>query len=101
MPLCDDECLTDAMIDMQLAAQQPSWEQSRYTPPDSASSDDEEDEHTYVPTHTRSKTLTTGTATLGLGFSLTPVDTPTVDVTQATTPQPSAVSGDYSELHHT
>lgn len=85
MPLCNDECLVDAMVDMQLAAQ-PTWEQ-RFTPPESASSDDD-----YVPTHTRSKTL--GTAVLGLGLSLTPVDTPDA-VVQATVPR----SNDYFGSH--
>ncbi|KAM5348400.1 hypothetical protein ACJ41O_008224 [Fusarium nematophilum] len=96
MPLCEDDCLTDAMVDMQLAAQQPEWELNQYTPPDSTSSDDDSDDNSnYVPSHTRSKTLSSGKATLGLGLSLTPVDTPTAETAQATTPRPSKLSDDY------
>ncbi|KAL6352978.1 hypothetical protein LRP88_13460 [Fusarium phalaenopsidis] len=96
MPLCEDDCLTDAMVDMQLAAQAPDWEMHAYNHPDSASSDDDSEENNYIPTHTRSKTLSSGKATLGLGLSLTPVDTPTVEVTQTTgTTRPSRVSDDY------
>jgi hypothetical protein len=96
MPLCEDDCLTDAMVDMQLAAQAPDWEMHAYNHPDSASSDDDSEENNYIPTHTRSKTLSSGKATLGLGLSLTPVDTPTVEVTQTTgTTRPSRLSDDY------
>lgn len=93
MPLCHDDCLTDAMVDMQLAAQQPGWDASEY-----ATSSDEDDVgcSNYVPSHTRSKTtLCSGKATLGLGLTLTPVDTPAADASQATTPRPSALSDDY------
>ncbi|CAM1511329.1 Fc.00g088420.m01.CDS01 [Cosmosporella sp. VM-42] len=93
MPLCNEDCLTDAMVDMQLAAQQPAWDLREYTPPESTSGDDDED--TYIPTHSRSKTLGSGKATLGLGLALTPVDTPAGDVSQATTPRPTGHSGDY------
>ncbi|RSL67775.1 hypothetical protein CEP54_003118 [Fusarium duplospermum] len=98
MPLCEDDCLTDAMVDMQLAAQAPDWEMHAYNHPDSASSDDDSEENNYIPTHTRSKTLSSGKATLGLGLSLTPVETPTVEVTQTTgTTRPSRLSDDYFE----
>ncbi|KAH0532151.1 hypothetical protein TsFJ059_000881 [Trichoderma semiorbis] len=64
LPLCDDDCLTDAMVDMQLAAELESgsrWKPARQlTPPDSAASSDCE----FVPSHTRSKT------TVGVGFGL-------------------------------
>ncbi|KAH6895376.1 hypothetical protein B0T10DRAFT_545073 [Thelonectria olida] len=90
MPLCHDDCLTDAMVDMQLAAQQSgsAWDHDS----NSVSSDEDDVDASFVPSHTRSRTL--GSA-LGLGLSLTPVDTPTADVSQATTPRPSALSNDY------
>ncbi|KAI5463218.1 hypothetical protein BGZ63DRAFT_412870 [Mariannaea sp. PMI_226] len=91
MPLYDDECLTDAMVDMQLAAQQPGWHDN------SSSSDDDDDVDAshYVPSHTRSKTLGSGKATLGLGLTLTPVDTPAAEPSQVTTPRGSALPNDY------
>ncbi|UKZ73693.1 hypothetical protein TrVFT333_001343 [Trichoderma virens FT-333] len=65
LPLCDDDCLTDAMVDMQLAAELesgPRWNNlaRQPTPPDSAAGSDCE----FVPSHTRSKT------TVGVGFGL-------------------------------
>ncbi|KAJ4270468.1 hypothetical protein NW762_002150 [Fusarium torreyae] len=99
MPLYEDDCLTDAMVDMQLAAQQPDWELNEYMPMDSNSSDDESDNininHHYVPTHSRSKTLGSGMAVLGLGLSLTPIDTPTAEANLTATPQPSRLCDDY------
>ncbi|KAL7820940.1 hypothetical protein V8C26DRAFT_391994 [Trichoderma gracile] len=56
LPLCEDDCLTDAMVDMQLAAELetgPRWNMARQpTPPDSAAGSDCE----FVPSHSRSKT---------------------------------------------
>jgi hypothetical protein len=96
MPLCEEDCLTDAMVDMQLAAQQPDWELNEYMPMDSdEESDDSTNINHYVPSHSRSKTLGSGSAVLGLGLSLTPVDTPTAEASQATTPQPSRLCNDY------
>jgi hypothetical protein len=96
MPLCEEDCLTDAMVDMQLAAQQPDWELNEYMPMDSdEESDDSTNINHYVPSHSRSKTLGSGSAVLGLGLSLTPVDTPTAEVSHATTPQPSTLCDDY------
>lgn len=92
LPLCNDECLTDAMVDMQLAAVQPSWTSREYTPPESISGGDED---LYVPSHTRSKTLGTGKAVLGLGLTLTPMDTPSAGAPRATTPRRNGHSGDY------
>lgn len=92
MPLCDDDCLTDAMVDMQLAAQQTDWNVREHTPPESTAGDYEGQ---YIPSHNRSKTLSTGKATLRLGLTLTPLDTPEAGVTQATTPRPSGHAGDY------
>lgn len=65
LPLCDDDCLTDAMVDMQLAAELERsgsrWNLARQpTPPDSAASSDCE----FVPSHSRSKT------TVGVGYGL-------------------------------
>ncbi|KAL7919732.1 hypothetical protein ACQKWADRAFT_322809 [Trichoderma austrokoningii] len=58
LPLCDDDCLTDAMVDMQLAGELEEsasrWIGAREpTPPDSAAGSDCE----FVPSHNRSKTL--------------------------------------------
>ena len=92
LPLCNDECLTDAMVDMQLAAVQPSWSSREYTPPESIPGGDRD---IYVPAHSRSKTLSTGRATLGLGLTLTPVDTPVAGVSRATTHRTTSPSGDY------
>ncbi|PTB70856.1 hypothetical protein BBK36DRAFT_1175775 [Trichoderma citrinoviride] len=62
LPLCEDDCLTDAMVDMQLAAELesgPRWNMARQpTPPDSAAGSDCE----FVPSHSRSKT------TVGVAF---------------------------------
>lgn len=63
MPLCDEDCLTDAMVDMQLAGRQYGRRRPKHrelTPPDSTSGSDCE----FIPGHTRSKT------TLGLGVVL-------------------------------
>ncbi|KAK0391215.1 hypothetical protein NLU13_0716 [Sarocladium strictum] len=56
MPLCAEDCLADAMVDMQLAAQQ--WDDDQrqvcpLTPPDSGASSEDD----FVPSHTRSKTV--------------------------------------------
>jgi hypothetical protein len=98
MPLCEEDCLTDAMVDMQLAAQQqPDRELNEYMP--IMDSDEESDDgvniNHYMPSHSRSKTLGSGSAVLGLGLSLTPVDTPTAEVNHAATPQPSRLCNDY------
>ncbi|KAF4989292.1 hypothetical protein FGRMN_9216 [Fusarium graminum] len=95
MPLYEEDCLADAMVDMQLAAQQPDWQLNEYMPMDSDDeSDNESNTNQYVPSHSRSKTLGSGSAVLGLGLSLTPVDTPTAEVNHAT-PQASRLCNDY------
>jgi hypothetical protein len=54
MPLCAEDCLADAMVDMQLAGQQLEEEQCwPLTPPDSGASSEDD----FVPSHTRSKTV--------------------------------------------
>jgi hypothetical protein len=71
MPLCEDECITDAMVDMQLAARQAqSVLSAPATPGDRTPGEDE-----FVPAHSRAKTLSPGMAT-GMRFSTTRVDTP-------------------------
>lgn len=62
MPLCDDDCLTGAMVDMQLAARQTVKRPSVLTPPDSGATS--EDEVAPMSLHQRSKTV--GTVILGL-----------------------------------
>jgi hypothetical protein len=53
LPLCEEECLTDAMVDMQLAGQQRDWDLRAITPPDSGATSEDD----FVPSHSRSKTL--------------------------------------------
>ncbi|KAH7328076.1 hypothetical protein B0I35DRAFT_506615 [Stachybotrys elegans] len=92
MPLCDEDCLTDAMVDMQLAAQQPGFHTREITPPDSVSGDETP---TFVPSHCRSKTMVTGHAVMGRGDTLTPVDTPGIKPSRSTTPRPALDGPDY------
>ncbi|KAH7145833.1 hypothetical protein B0J13DRAFT_328669 [Dactylonectria estremocensis] len=98
MPLCDEDCLTDAMVDMQLAAQQPSSFRD-YSHHDASSSDEDDATANYVPSHSRSKTMggPGGKAPigLGLGLTLTPVDTPAADAPPTVTPRASALNNDY------
>ncbi|KJZ79274.1 hypothetical protein HIM_01425 [Hirsutella minnesotensis 3608] len=53
MPLCDEDCLADAMVDMQLAARQLDQGPREPTPPDSVAGSDDD---AFVPGHSRSKT---------------------------------------------
>lgn len=78
MPLCDEDCLADAMVDMQLAGRQASWESRELSPPDSLGSSDslEESEGNFVLGHGRSRTMTTSGRAVGLGLLLTPMDSP-------------------------
>ncbi|KAL2208751.1 hypothetical protein CC79DRAFT_1366959 [Sarocladium strictum] len=64
MPLCADDCLTDAMVDMQLAGQQFDEEEQTWplTPPDSGASSEDD----FVPCHTRSKTVAAPISTFSL-----------------------------------
>lgn len=66
LPLCAEDCLADAMVDMQLAARH----EAPVTPPEMAAEDE------FVPSHSRAKTMSTGKAVLGLGLSITPAETP-------------------------
>lgn len=65
MPLCDDDCLTGAMVDMQLAEHQTGWRD--------VESDDSEEEGAYVPSHARSRTLGSAKA---MGLAIITPDTP-------------------------
>jgi hypothetical protein len=71
MPLCDDECITDAMVDMQLAARQAESVLSAPASPGGRNTGDDE----FVPAHSRAKTLSTAMAA-GFGLPMTPADTP-------------------------
>ncbi|KAJ6444414.1 cyclin-like protein [Purpureocillium lavendulum] len=72
MPLYDEDCLADAMVDMQLAGRQRDSEfASLHQRPRPASPTTR-----FCPAHSRSKTMIPSTATLGLGLSLTPAETP-------------------------
>lgn len=83
MPLCNEDCLTDAMVDMQLAAQQPYLDVRQPSTPDSAPGDSP---CGFMPTHCRSKTMSSGKATLGLANTLTPAESPGADMSCTATP---------------
>lgn len=56
MPLCHEDCLADAMVDMQLAAQDEDEDQQfdwPLTPPDSGATSEDD----FVPSHSRSRTV--------------------------------------------
>lgn len=57
MPLCGQDCLADALVDMQLAARQAHADPHRQTPPVSVSGSDD---GVFVPGHGRSKTVVPG-----------------------------------------
>lgn len=78
MPLCDDACLTDAMVDMQLAGRQQDWhlDVRQPTPPESLGVtpigvEDMDENSFFVPSHSRSKTMA---AVSGLGVLSSPLD---------------------------
>jgi hypothetical protein len=75
MPLCDEDCLTDAMVDMQLASQQPYLPQPQAQPAIPESVDDRLPS-SFVPAHSRSKTMSSGQAIMGMANTLTPVESP-------------------------
>lgn len=70
MPLCAEDCLADAMADMQLAGEQLcAWDIGEPSPPDSVHG---EDESPFIPGHARSKTMaptTNRSSSVGLGLS--------------------------------
>ncbi|CAG9971503.1 unnamed protein product [Clonostachys byssicola] len=63
MPLCEESCITDAMVDMQLAGRHHDWHSRQPTPPESLTPHSVEGD--FVPSHSRSKTMAT---TVGLGM---------------------------------
>lgn len=93
MPLCDEECLSDAMVDMQLAGQQVDWDTRELTPPESLASSD--GDSNFILGHNRSKTMIPSTAALGLGLSLTPSESPCAGSSEAVTPQTEALRNSY------
>ncbi|TWU76427.1 hypothetical protein ED733_006945 [Metarhizium rileyi] len=72
MPLCDEDCLSDAMVDMQLAGKQLDWDTRELSPPESLASSDSGTDRNFVLGHVCHKTMRPSTASLGLGLSLTP-----------------------------
>lgn len=67
MPLCAEDCIDDAMADMQLAGEQLcAWDIGEPSPPDSIHGDEET---LFFPGHVRSKTAVSRSASAGLGFS--------------------------------
>ncbi|GAB0131573.1 hypothetical protein EsDP_00000037 [Epichloe bromicola] len=85
MPLCDEDCLADAMVDMQLAGQQFDWAMRELTPPESVAST--ENDGNFVLGHSRSKTMVVSTAAMGLALSFTPSESPFAESSKAATPR--------------
>ncbi|KAG9253164.1 uncharacterized protein F5Z01DRAFT_154683 [Emericellopsis atlantica] len=83
MPLTEDACIADAMVDMQLAGRQRSqgWDPRQLTPPESCSEDEEEEDvapvaaTVFVPAHSRAKTMVTVGVT-AFDFDASDVTTP-------------------------
>ena len=79
LPLCDEDVLADAMVDMQLAARQHDWHHRQPSPPESVAAvimpgvGDHDDGGEFVPSHSRSKTVATFR---GLGMPRTEVSAP-------------------------
>lgn len=93
MPLCDEDCLADAMVDMQLAGQQLDWDTRELSPVSSLDSSDSD--NNFVLGHHRSKTMIPSTAALGLGLSLTPSDSPCTASSEAVTPRTEMIGTSY------
>ncbi|EFY99033.1 cyclin domain protein [Metarhizium robertsii] len=96
MPLCDEDCLSDAMVDMQLAGRQLDWDTPPLSPPDSLASSSSNIDRNFVLGHCRSKTMMPSTAALGLGLSLTPSESPcTTSCEAVTTPRSETLGTTY------
>ncbi|KAK9435071.1 Cyclin-like protein [Metarhizium brunneum] len=96
MPLCDEDCLSDAMVDMQLAGRQLDWDTPPLSPPDSLASSGSNIDRNFVLGHCRSKTMMPSTAALGLGLSLTPSESPcTTSCEAVTTPRSETLGTTY------
>ncbi|KAG6294860.1 hypothetical protein E4U46_005584 [Claviceps purpurea] len=78
LPLCDQDCIADAMVDMQLAAHQLDWDLRALTPPESVASNDSDGN--FILGHSRSKTMMDPPTAIGLGLSLTPLEFPRADL---------------------
>lgn len=85
MPLCDEDCLADAMVDMQLAGQQFDSAMRELTPPESVASTD--NDGNFVLGHSRSKTMVAPTAAMGLGLSFTPSGSPFAEPSKTAMPR--------------
>ncbi|KAG5981166.1 hypothetical protein E4U55_003226 [Claviceps digitariae] len=93
MPLCDEDCLADAMVDMQLAGQQFHCDMRELTPPESVASNDYETN--FVMGHSRSKTMAPSSTGSGLGLSLTPMDSSCAESSRIVTPRTEAIGPSY------
>jgi hypothetical protein len=83
MPLYNEDYLTDAMVDMQLAGQQVDWPEDRQpTPPDVATPESE-----FTPSHSRSKTMDMG---YGLGIQPMARDQLSSTTSRSRTPKPQS-----------
>ncbi|KAK2589562.1 hypothetical protein QQS21_012759 [Conoideocrella luteorostrata] len=93
MPLCDEDCLADAMVDMQLAGQQMDWDARGLSPPESIAGNN--GDSNFVLGHSRSKTMLPSTGAIGLGLSLTPLDSPGTGSSKAATPRTDVSESSY------
>lgn len=93
MPLCDEDCLSDAMADMQLAGQQLDWDTRELSPPDSLAGSD--NDGNFALRHGRSKTMISPSPGLALDLSPTPCDSPCATSSKAATPRSEALRTSY------
>ncbi|KAG5987020.1 hypothetical protein E4U54_005177 [Claviceps lovelessii] len=93
MPLCDEDYLADAMVDMQLAGREFDCDMRELTPPESVASNDYESN--FVMGHSRSKTMATSTMSMGLGLSSTPSEFPCAEASRTVTPRTEAIGPSY------
>lgn len=94
MPLCDEDCLADAMVDMQLAAKQMDRE-DRQTVCSSLEHMADQFENNFVVGHNRSRTMISASASIGLGISLTPEESPCTSSSGGNTPLSDGVGLPY------
>ncbi|KAG5926452.1 hypothetical protein E4U42_003298 [Claviceps africana] len=93
LPLCDQDCLADAMVDMQFAGHQFDRDVRELTPPESVASNDHDTN--FVLGHGRSKTMAPFPTAVGLGLSLTPSESPRAELSSLFTPSIEAMGPSY------
>ncbi|KAG5933034.1 hypothetical protein E4U53_001118 [Claviceps sorghi] len=95
LPLCDQDCLADAMADMQFAGQQLDYDRDmrELTPPESVAGNDHDAD--FVLGHSRSKTMASFTTAVGLGLSLARSESPCAESPRIVTPPTQAMGPSY------